>query len=54
MDLDGRGFRVQAQDVGLDSGTAMGKFVVHVNLALARMQREQLIERARESIKRVR
>lgn len=50
MDLDGRGIRVQAQDVGVDTGTAMGKFVVHVNLALAQMEREQMIERTREGI----
>lgn len=54
MDLDARGIRVQAQDVGLDTGTAMGKFVVHVNLALAQMEREQMIERTREGIEHAR
>jgi DNA invertase Pin-like site-specific DNA recombinase len=54
LDLDERGIRVQAQDVGLDTGTAMGKFVVHVNLALAQMEREQMIERTREGIEHAR
>lgn len=38
--FDGRGIRIQAQDVGLGAGTAMGKFVIHVNLVLAQTKRE--------------
>ncbi len=54
MDLDARGIRVQVQDVGLDAGAAMSKFVVHVNLALAQMERKHMIERTREGIEHAR